>query len=277
MRGLTDALRAQQHEFSNRMHALAGLLELGETDEAMGYLTDLRAADADVTAAVRARIASSPVAGLVLAKAAIAAERGITLTLSEDTWLGELPDQEHALTTIIGNLVDNAFDALAAERGASGAERGCSCRSWRSRTRCTSGSRTTGPGSRSGAASQVFTDGYSTKSTTGPMRRGLGLALVHRTRAAAGRQDHCVRGARRGVHRVDPEGAAMIRTLVVDDDYRVSRIHAAYVSRVRRLRGGRRGAHAGRGTRGHRRARSRTWCCSTSTCPTAAASTWSAP
>ena len=34
-RSVTDALRAQAHEFSNRMHTVAGLLELGEHDEAL--------------------------------------------------------------------------------------------------------------------------------------------------------------------------------------------------------------------------------------------------
>ena len=44
VKGLTDALRAQQHEFANRMHTVAGLLELGETEEALRFLIDLRGA-----------------------------------------------------------------------------------------------------------------------------------------------------------------------------------------------------------------------------------------
>src|SRR5205085_2198158 len=39
-RGLTDALRAQQHEFANRMHTVSGLLELGRYDEAVDFLAE---------------------------------------------------------------------------------------------------------------------------------------------------------------------------------------------------------------------------------------------
>ena len=110
---LTDALRAQQHEFSNRMHTVAGLLELGETEEALQYLTDLSGAEAAFAESVRSRIAPPVLVGLILAKAAVAGERGVELELTEDTWLGDTPDKVQALTTMLGNLIDNAFDAVS--------------------------------------------------------------------------------------------------------------------------------------------------------------------
>ncbi len=42
----------------------------------------------------------------------MATERGIELELTEDSWLGDAPDKVQALTTILGNLIDNAFDAV---------------------------------------------------------------------------------------------------------------------------------------------------------------------
>ncbi|WP_194895801.1 ATP-binding protein [Catenulispora pinisilvae] len=183
---LTDALRAQQHEFSNRMHTVAGLLELGEPDEALRYLTDLSGAEAEFAESVRSRVAPSVLVGLILAKAAVAGERGVELELTEDTWLGDTPDKVQALTTILGNLVDNAFDAVSGP----GVDPGAVSDS-KSRGRVlvsivedddgiTVRVADNGPGIPVGAAERVFTDGYTTKPATGSMRRGLGLALVHR-------------------------------------------------------------------------------------------------
>jgi two-component system CitB family sensor kinase len=177
VRGLTDALRAQQHEFSNRMHTVAGLLELGESDEALCYLTDLRGAEAEFAESVRSRIASPLLVGLILGKAAVASERGIELELTEDTWLGEAPEKVQALTTILGNLIDNAFEALGEPRNGPGHvllsviedEDGI-------RVRVSDN----GPGIPQGASTWVFADGFTTKPANSSLRRGLGLALVHR-------------------------------------------------------------------------------------------------
>ena len=180
VRGLTDALRAQQHEFSNRMHTIAGLLELGEADEALHYLTDLRGAEAEFAESVRSRIASPLIVGLILAKAAVAAERGVDLELTDDTWLGDTPAKVQALTTILGNLVDNAFDAVSGP----GVDPGKAGRVLVSLVEDEDGITVrvadNGPGIPAGAAESVFTDGFTTKPDAGSLRRGLGLALVHR-------------------------------------------------------------------------------------------------
>ena len=177
---LTDALRAQQHEFSNRMHTVAGLLELGETEEALQFLTDLSGAEAAFAESVRSRIAPSVLVGLILAKAAVAGERGVELELTDDTWLGDTPDKVQALTTVLGNLIDNAFDAVSGP----GVDPGKPGRVLVSIVEDDDGITVrvadNGPGIPVGAAEHVFTDGFTTKPATGSMRRGLGLALVHR-------------------------------------------------------------------------------------------------
>ena len=177
---LTDALRAQQHEFSNRMHTVAGLLELGETEEALQFLTDLSGAEAAFAESVRSRIAPSVLVGLILAKAAVAGERGVELELTDDTWLGDTPDKVQALTTVLGNLIDNAFDAVSGP----GVNPGKPGRVLVSIVEDDDGITVrvadNGPGIPAGASETVFTDGFTTKPATGSMRRGLGLALVHR-------------------------------------------------------------------------------------------------
>ncbi len=178
VRSLTDALRAQQHEFSNRLHAVTGLLELGEIDEALGYLTELRGGAAEFAESLRARVGSPLIIGLLLGKAAEAGERGLVLEISEDTWLSESPQKPQALTTILGNLVDNAFEALS---GAAGSGRVLVTIVEDEDEGAVSVSvADNGLGIPPGAAASIFQDGYTTKSDRGPLRRGLGLALVHR-------------------------------------------------------------------------------------------------
>lgn len=178
VRTLTDSLRAQQHEFTNRLHTLAGLLELGQADEALCFLTELRVSEADFGEQLRSRIASPLVVGLLLGKAAEASERGIQLTVSQDTWLGGTPPKVQALTTILGNLIDNAFEALSDVAGTG--------TGWvvvslvEDEDGIFLSVTDNGPGIPPGTAESVFLDGFTTKPQSGSLRRGLGLALVHR-------------------------------------------------------------------------------------------------
>ncbi|GLY64316.1 Spo0B domain-containing protein [Amycolatopsis taiwanensis] len=41
MRSLSDGLRAQRHEYSNRLYTISGLLQLGHNGEAVEYLQAL--------------------------------------------------------------------------------------------------------------------------------------------------------------------------------------------------------------------------------------------
>jgi two-component system CitB family sensor kinase len=180
VRGLTDALRAQQHEFANRMHTVAGLLELGEADEALCFLTDLGGAEAEFAESLRSRIASPLIVGLILAKATVAAERGIELVLTGDSWLGDVPAKSQALTTILGNLIDNALDALAGARPADAGPGRVTVTLVEDEDRLRVEVADNGPGIAAADLDAVFVDGFSTKPASGSLRRGLGLALVHR-------------------------------------------------------------------------------------------------
>ena len=176
VRSLTDAMRAQQHEFTNQLHAVTGLLELGQVDEARGYLAELNGGAAEFAESLRERIGSPLIIGLLLGKAAEAGERGIALEISEDTWLGETPQKLQALTTIIGNLVDNSLEALAGSAGTGRVVVTLVEDDGAITVRVADN----GPGIPPGAAEDIFHDGYTTKSDRGLLRRGLGLALVHR-------------------------------------------------------------------------------------------------
>jgi len=173
MRGLTDALRAQQHEFSNRMHTLAGLLELGEQEAALEYAVETAGAGPALAESLRARIGDPLLVGLVVAKATVAAERGVELMVSPDTRLGEEAPHLRRLLTIVGNLLDNAIEAAAGVEGGR-----VSLAIVQEADRLTVRVADNGPGVPDGAP--IFEDGYSTSPDRGTARRGLGLALVHR-------------------------------------------------------------------------------------------------
>lgn len=181
-RSLTDSLRAQQHEFSNRLHAIAGLLELGRLAEAVDYVRELRGAAADLDETLRAHIAAPQIIGLLLGKAAEAGERGIRFVIAPETALGEAPERVQALTTIVGNLVDNAFDAVAEAPGPRTVELGIVEAADRVTVRVAD----TGPGIDAAAADRVFESGYTTKAGAFSRHSGLGLALVHAAVVRAG-------------------------------------------------------------------------------------------
>lgn len=176
-RSLTESMRAQQHEFSNRMHAIAGLLELGRSAEALEYLNEIRGTTADFDQSLRQHIGAPQIVGLMLGKAAEASERGIELVLASDTMLGEAPDRVHAITTVLGNLIDNAFDALA--RSETPRRVGVSI--VESAQSVTVTVTDNGPGVPPTARRQIFHNGFTTKHGTLVRHSGLGLSLVHRT------------------------------------------------------------------------------------------------
>jgi|tagenome__1003787_1003787.scaffolds.fasta_scaffold20957618_3 two-component system CitB family sensor kinase len=111
--GLTDALRAQQHEFVNRLHVLGGLLDLGEYDEARTYLSVLGQDELASAEALRERIAPPAIAALLVAKQAVAKEHDVDLVVTGESYLDAPRTLTLALTTVLGNLIDNAIDAVA--------------------------------------------------------------------------------------------------------------------------------------------------------------------
>lgn len=175
-RGLTESLRAQQHEFANRLHAVAGLLQLGDAEDALRYVLEIRGTAAEFDNTLRTHIESPQIIGLLLGKAAEASEHGIELVITPETWLSESPDKVQALTSIIGNLIDNAIAALT---GVPAPKRiMVDIVEDDDEVRITVGDN--GPGVATGAEGLIFRDGFTTNTSRSGRPRGLGLALVAR-------------------------------------------------------------------------------------------------
>ncbi|MFI8946835.1 ATP-binding protein [Streptomyces sp. NPDC053750] len=174
-RGLIDALRAQDHEHANRMHTLLGLLELEMYDDAMEFVGEVVGDHRATAEQITERIQDPLLAALLVGKATVAAERGVTLWVSDRTRLPDRLVDPRGLVTIVGNLVDNALDAVA---GTAHARVEVELRA-QGRT-ATLRVRDTGPGVPSEHRELVFTAGWSTKEPPAHRQRGIGLSLVRR-------------------------------------------------------------------------------------------------
>ncbi|MET0448821.1 MAG: ATP-binding protein [Aeromicrobium sp.] len=170
---ITDTLRAQTHEFANQLHTISGLVQLGEYDEVTSLVGVLTRRRAEITDAVTQRVADPAVAALLIAKSSVAAEAGVTLALAPSSALGPLsPATSADLTTIIGNLVDNAVDASK-----SGPSPAVTVALGETETDIVLEVRDNGPGVPDELADAIFTRGFSTKPDV-LGGRGIGLPLV---------------------------------------------------------------------------------------------------
>ncbi|MFD0356168.1 ATP-binding protein [Streptomyces sp. NPDC127110] len=169
-RGFTQALRSQAHEAANRLHTVVSLIELGRSEEAVEFATaELELAQA-LTDEVVAAVGEPVLVALLLGKAAQAHERGIELVVTPECGAieagpGVPPARD--LVTVLGNLVDNALDALT---GVPGGRITVTVR--RDAAGLLLRVADNGPGLPEGA--DVFRRGWSGKGEG----RGLGLALV---------------------------------------------------------------------------------------------------
>lgn len=179
VRGLTDSLRAQNHEAANRLHAVVSLIEMGQPGEAVDFATEELQVAQLLTDRLTAAVEEPVLAALLLGKTADAAERGIALEVDGRVTVAELPLDARELLTLVGNLVDNALDAVASTEAPAETVAG---RARRVRVTLDGGPGhlavivdDSGPGIAPEDAALVLQRGWSTKAASG---RGVGLALV---------------------------------------------------------------------------------------------------
>ncbi|MBT1583696.1 sensor histidine kinase [Curtobacterium flaccumfaciens] len=109
---MSTALRAQRHEFANRLHAISGLLDIGETARARAYLADVQERGPLRYPVQHADRLTEPYLQAFLgAKGVEAAERGVLLRIGAETLVRGTITEPGDVTTVLGNLVDNAVSA----------------------------------------------------------------------------------------------------------------------------------------------------------------------
>jgi two-component system CitB family sensor kinase len=174
--GLAETLRAQSHEFANRLHTVVGLVELGRYEEAIQFVTEVSTARADLTERLQANICDAKVVALILAKVSLADERDVRLLVMDDSHVGAPVGDVSQVLTVVGNLVDNAIDAAAQAPGPRWVELTIVAVEHDLLIRV----RDSGHGVPHDMRDAIFMYGVTTKSSAAGARRGIGLALVRK-------------------------------------------------------------------------------------------------
>jgi two-component system CitB family sensor kinase len=178
---LVEALRSQAHEFSNTLHTISGMIELGRTSEVVDLISDHTDTHERLTAAYESKLPDTLLVGLLIAKSAIAAERGIRFSVDVTGFEDGVLVGSRELITIVGNLVDNAFDGVAGPRDG-GAQVALSMR--RQAEALELAVLDNGAGITPAVRAVMFDEGFTTKGADA--HAGIGLSLVQDTVAAAG-------------------------------------------------------------------------------------------
>ena len=113
-RYLVDSMRANNHDFTNKLHVILGLIQMGMYEEAISYIENISIVQRATISKIMNTVNEPAVAALLIGKSARASELNVKFVLREGCYYSNtalsLPSE--TLVTIIGNLIDNAFEAM---------------------------------------------------------------------------------------------------------------------------------------------------------------------
>ena len=175
MQHIVTALRANNHEFMNRLQVIAGLLQIGRTQEALDYIGNVASIHSQAIGPIIQNIQNPSVAALLLGKANHAHELEIGLTLLSGSTLpphsAYLSTNE--LVTVLGNLLGNAIEAVNAQ--GSGNSRSVAVQITEDEKSLLIVVSDTGIGIPQEMLSHIYDFGFSTKAAEG---RGFGMSMI---------------------------------------------------------------------------------------------------
>lgn len=166
-----DALRERSHEFMNKLHVILGLLHLKSYKQLENYILKTANNYQEEIGSLLGKIKSPVIAGFLLSKINRTSDLGHSLVISNESQLPENnnEDQVAVLITVLGNLIENALEALGQEPGG---EISVSLHYRHGWLHCEVND--DGPGITPEHIEHIFEKGVSSKGT----ERGVGLALV---------------------------------------------------------------------------------------------------
>ncbi len=113
-RYLVDSMRANNHDFTNKLHVILGLIQMEMYDEATSYIQNITMVQRETISKVMNCINEPAIAALLIGKIARASELNIKFVLREGCYYSSadisLPSE--VLVTVIGNLIENAFESM---------------------------------------------------------------------------------------------------------------------------------------------------------------------
>ncbi|WP_425060310.1 Adaptive-response sensory-kinase SasA [Sporomusa carbonis] len=115
LKSLLDSMRAQSHEFANKLHTIAGLIQMKQYDKVLDLITLMYKSQQEFVSFIVKRIKDQATAGLLIGKISQSSEQGISLRLNPRSKLDFLPQSFRSLSmvTVLGNLISNAMEAVA--------------------------------------------------------------------------------------------------------------------------------------------------------------------
>ncbi|ACV61330.1 signal transduction histidine kinase regulating citrate/malate metabolism [Desulfofarcimen acetoxidans DSM 771] len=166
-------MRSERHDFINHLQTIYGLIVTGEHNEAVGYIKDI-GVDCKFNSQIL-NIQNPYIRILLQNKKNLTSAKNITFKLKVESNLMYLNIIPTAVTTVFGNLLDNAIDAVM--------ECGTEYRKIISFEISETNTgyhfliQNTGPPINEEIEQDIFKEGFSTKGTG----RGYGLVLVKKT------------------------------------------------------------------------------------------------
>ena len=111
---MVESMRANNHDFINKLHIILGLIQMNKTDEASEYITHITSIQQNVLNNIMKNFEDSSIAALLIGKYARAAELNIKFIIENGSHLlrNDISLPSSDLVTIIGNLIDNAMDSI---------------------------------------------------------------------------------------------------------------------------------------------------------------------
>lgn len=108
-----DTLRSQTHEYSNKLHTIAGLIQIGATDEALTLIGSEVSDHQSLLKLLLEAVPDPVIAGCLLGKYNRAREMGLNLDIDPDSAMEDIPANlpREQLVSVLGNLIDNALEA----------------------------------------------------------------------------------------------------------------------------------------------------------------------
>lgn len=170
---LVESMRANNHDFTNKLHVILGLLQMKRYDDAAEYISNISSIQQKLLHEIMTNIEDPQVAALIIGKYARAAELNIQFKLASGSSLkrNDINIPSGDLVTLLGNLIDNAMEAIE-KKDSEPKEIVLGILTRQNVMMITVDD--TGIGIASDEKDKIFTNGYSTKGEN----RGTGLSLV---------------------------------------------------------------------------------------------------
>lgn len=113
-RYLVDSMRANNHDFTNKLHVILGLIQMQRYEEAASYIQNVTMVQRASISQIMNAVEDPTVAALLIGKTARASELNVKFVLREGSNYdaSDLPLPSDLLVTVIGNLIENAFEAM---------------------------------------------------------------------------------------------------------------------------------------------------------------------